>query len=868
MVAVFSFALAALAPAAGADHSVKNLVSTGPAGGNGSVDSDFGGISRDGTRVFFMTGEKLVAGDDDGGVRDVYQHFRRETTLISTGPAAGTGPLGEAMFKGVTQNGARVFFETTERLVDGDDDGGQTDVYMRSGASTALISTGPQNANAAVGSQFGGVSGEGRHFFFITAAALTADDTDADLDVYQRSVPVSTLTPAVLVSGGPNAGGGDSKGAFFQRVADDGSPVFFATDEPLVAGDGDLLADVYQRTFGPGGATTLVSTGPTDPDVAHAGLFRISADGTRVFFSTTDKLVAADTDSVTDLYERAGTATTLVSVGEGVGGNGAFDVNPSHLSLDGTRVTFVTQEKLSLADGDSQPDVYQRAGGVTQLLSRGTAGGNGAFMATFQGATEDGTRVFFGTTEKLIDADTDDGSKGDVYEWSGGQVTLVSTGAPEGESADYGFHAVSTDGARVLFAHLEPICCVGGFAFPFGRALYERASGATTSIAPRFDGAGRGFFGVGPLFQGASADGTRVFVVTPTALLPADTDTAYDVYAVRIPAPPETTIASGPDSTITDTTPAFEFSGGATATSFECRIDVAAFAACTSPFTSPPLSDGPHVFEVRAVDVEGDADQSPASRAFTVDTTAETTIDSGPAGTTSDPKPTFSFSSPDAGATFECRFDVAAFVVCASPFTSASLPDGLHTFAVRATDTLGNVDGSPASRTFTVDTSVTANCPTGTSAGVVCQDKPAGGLTITGTAGADRIVGSSANDTIRCGAGKDTVSGGRGKDDIRCGAGKDKIKGGGGKDRLEGQAGNDKVGGDAGNDRIGGGSGKDRLKGNAGEDRLGGGGGNDRLNTRDGTGGDHANCGENRGDLDRASVDTGDTTTGCERVAS
>ena len=72
---------------------------------------------------------------------------------------------------------------------------------------------------------------------------------------------------------------------------------------------------------------------------------------------------------------------------------------------------------------------------------------------------------------------------------------------------------------------------------------------------------------------------------------------------------------------------------------------------CASPWTTPALSDGPHSVSVRATDVAGNTDASPATRSFTVatapppDTTApETTIPSGPTGTTSDSTPTFAFA--------------------------------------------------------------------------------------------------------------------------------------------------------------------------------------------------------------------------------
>src|SRR6185503_180005 len=64
----------------------------------------------------------------------------------------------------------------------------------------------------------------------------------------------------------------------------------------------------------------------------------------------------------------------------------------------------------------------------------------------------------------------------------------------------------------------------------------------------------------------------------------------------------------------------------------------------------------------------------------------------------------FSFSATAAGATFQCSLDGAAFSVCTSPQALTGLPDGAHTFAVQATDTSAIADPTPATRTWTVDT--------------------------------------------------------------------------------------------------------------------------------------------------------------------
>jgi Bacterial Ig-like domain/WD40-like Beta Propeller Repeat len=63
------------------------------------------------------------------------------------------------------------------------------------------------------------------------------------------------------------------------------------------------------------------------------------------------------------------------------------------------------------------------------------------------------------------------------------------------------------------------------------------------------------------------------------------------------------------------------------------------------------------------------------------------------------------FSSNDEEATFECKLDDGNFEPCTSPKEYPDLAEGsAHTFEVRAVDTAGNTDPTPASRTWTADT--------------------------------------------------------------------------------------------------------------------------------------------------------------------
>ncbi len=185
---------------------------------------------------------------------------------------------------------------------------------------------------------------------------------------------------------------------------------------------------------------------------------------------------------------------------------------------------------------------------------------------------------------------------------------------------------------------------------------------------------------------------------------------------------PDTTLSGGPaeGSTVSATSATFSFSSTDGTATFECKLDSASFAACTSPDTVSGLRDGSHTFSVRARDPAGNVDASPPSRTWTVDAIApDTTLSGGPSGTVSATSATFSFSSTDGTATFECKLDSASFAACASPVTVSGLGDGSHTFSVRAHDPVGNIDATPTSRTWTVDTTAPDTTLSGGPSGVV-----------------------------------------------------------------------------------------------------------------------------------------------------
>ncbi len=187
--------------------------------------------------------------------------------------------------------------------------------------------------------------------------------------------------------------------------------------------------------------------------------------------------------------------------------------------------------------------------------------------------------------------------------------------------------------------------------------------------------------------------------------------------------PPDTAIDGGPSNPSSSSAASFTFSGtdagGSGLAGFECQLDGGGFSACASPHSYSSLSDGQHTLQVRAVDGAGNADATPASFPWTIDTTPpDTSVDSAPDEVTSSTSASLGYSGDALGGTalrgYECRLDDAAFAACGSSGeTFSGLAAGEHSFEVRAVDEAGNVDASPARVTWTVDLTAPTTTITG-----------------------------------------------------------------------------------------------------------------------------------------------------------
>jgi hypothetical protein len=248
----------------------------------------------------------------------------------------------------------------------------------------------------------------------------------------------------------------------------------------------------------------------------------------------------------------------------------------------------------------------------------------------------------------------------------------------------------------------------------------------------------------------------------------------------------------------------------------------------------------------------------------------DTTITSGPAAPTNDPTPTFGFSSSESGSSFECRVDSGAYAACTSPRTVAHLADGSHTFSVRAIDAVGNIDPSPATRSFSVRTAEVRK--SGSTLVVTAAPGAKDNLTITKPSAStlrvtDLASGVYTGSGVHAGAGC-TRSGDYTINCSASGITVIHVSSGDQTDQVTNSTAlRSSLFGEAANDRLTGGSVKDTMFGGPGADVFKGMNGADDLRARDLTSDTSIDCGGGTGDkadLDKLPADPDPVVISCE----
>lgn len=295
--------------------------------------------------------------------------------------------------------------------------------------------------------------------------------------------------------------------AVVKGASRDLSRIFYESPVGLDPLDQNSVTDVYARN--PAGSVFWISqsgalsASPISSDFAGA-----SADGSHVLFQTKQALTSAAQSLVAgkELYERVGEATNLVGVktdGSLTSGCGAIagsgdasqiggHTTANAISGDGSRIFFESPDpqgsgdsSCSPAEGGSQPvELYLRQGATTtteiSLSERTGSGGTPApDGATYQGASTDGSRVFFTSPDQLTDdAAVQPGEQEGlyVYDIRSGTLKFIASGASL--TAQGGQPMISDDASHVYFLGSVP------GSGPGGKNLYLWDEGNVSYISP------------------------------------------------------------------------------------------------------------------------------------------------------------------------------------------------------------------------------------------------------------------------------------------------------------------------------------------------------------------------------------------------
>jgi hypothetical protein len=299
--------------------------------------------------------------------------------------------------------------------------------------------------NGVAGAGYGGRSADGSRVFFTTSQQLVNGDTDAGTDLYACDlpsgvpVPVGAANPCASLTQ-VSATEGSAQVDNVVAVSDDGDRVYFVAQGvlgdnlgvdglgPATAADASFGQEphnlyVWQRDGGhPAGQTRFVArlagtSGYVGNDV---GSGQVTPDGRYLLFVTANQLVrsgpGADEDSARDAYRYDAVTHRMVRVSMSVSGSGGNGPGPgadvllvygaSSMTADGSTVIFDSAEALSVEDTDGVTDVYRWRDGQVSLISAG--GGRSV------GITPSGRDIFFETVVPVLAADGD--PQNDIYD--------------------------------------------------------------------------------------------------------------------------------------------------------------------------------------------------------------------------------------------------------------------------------------------------------------------------------------------------------------------------------------------------------------------------------------------------------------------
>ena len=185
---------------------------------------------------------------------------------------------------------------------------------------------------------------------------------------------------------------------------------------------------------------------------------------------------------------------------------------------------------------------------------------------------------------------------------------------------------------------------------------------------------------------------------------------------------PDTTLLTKPGDPTNLAHPSFTFSASETTQKIECNLDGGGWTTCTSPHSlAVTPADGSHTMQIRAVDLAGNIDGSPASWTWHEDNTLPTATLTDPAAanaahairgtvalssTTGDPTTNGYASGVDpATITYQYSADGSTWATIANPaaWDTTAVTNGIYQMQVLVTDFAGNTTTSATVANVKID---------------------------------------------------------------------------------------------------------------------------------------------------------------------
>ncbi len=287
-------------------NGTTKMVSVSTGGVIGNALSSGPSMSGDGKLIAFYSSADNLIGSDTNLVRDVFlRNLTTNTTTRISVSTAGIEGDGESSGPEISHDGRYVAFYSSATNLVGGDTNAFRDVFVRDlqTNTTTRVSVSTAGVQGDKLSSDPSISGDGRYIaFYSDATNLVAGDTNAVRDIFVRDRQLNTTVRVSLTS----TGGQSNAKSETQAISGDGKFVAFDSDATnLVPGDTNLARDTFVRDL-TANTTTLVNA---DANGVHGNATSanatLSSDGNEIAFgSDASNLVAGDTNLVEDVFLR------------------------------------------------------------------------------------------------------------------------------------------------------------------------------------------------------------------------------------------------------------------------------------------------------------------------------------------------------------------------------------------------------------------------------------------------------------------------------------------------------------------------------------------------------------------------------------